>query len=144
MAEHVGDENVIEPVSIQVRHVEAHGKMAALAKAQARRGAEPALSLVKPDAVRRIKIIADPDIRQAVLVQIPDQHTEPPIKRRQGQRMTVFVQESATVERDDREAGAAVVVIKDIRFAVFFDAAPGIQTIAMNQIPIRDRSAIHL
>ncbi len=81
-AEHIEHENVVVTVAIDVGKIDAHGKKSQLAKRQARQRAKSAFALVDPDAVGRVKIIADVEIGKPIAVDIAEHHREPPIKRR--------------------------------------------------------------
>ena len=71
-AEHIEYENVVVTVAVNIGEIDAHGKEGELPKRQARQGAKFTVTLVDPDAVRRIEIVADVYIRQAIAVDVAE------------------------------------------------------------------------
>src|SRR5262249_37981932 len=81
-AAHLDHKKVQMPVAIQIGKVHSHGSVALLAHCQLRKQPKPAATVVDPDAVHGLKIVADIDVRKPVLVDVPDLHAQSEIPRR--------------------------------------------------------------
>ena len=142
-AEHVHHEDVVEAIAVDVRHIDAHREMAALAKRQGWRSAKLSAALIEPDALRGIEVVADPDVRQAVLIQVAHHHAQAPVERRRGKRQTRLVEKRSIDERQRREAPSSDIAIHFIDLAVLLNAAARIKPVAIGELRVRHRPAVH-
>ena len=119
-AEHLGDEEVVEAVAVDVRGVDRHRRQTVMAEGGPRRGLEALAALVQPDAVRPIdEVVADVEVRQSVAVQVAEHRGQAPIRRCFLQRVAVLVEEHADVPRGGDEVAAALVHVELVAFAFF-------------------------
>src|SRR3954466_8618918 len=123
LCKHIENEEIIEAIAVDIGEINAHREEAGLAQSQAIDGAKSAASLVEPDAVGTIKVVADVNIGKTVAIDIANHHGQPPVEERLGQRMSVFVEECATGKRDRNEVCSSHVFIEDVDLALFINAA---------------------
>ena len=133
-AEHVNDDEFIEAIPIEIREIDPHREMTALADGQPIDGPEDALALVDPDSVGRLEVIANVEIGAAVSVHVPKHGGQPPVIRRLGQALAVLVEEGAGGEGDGSEPAAAIVEIEAIRLAMFKNFPVGLEREAPHRI----------
>ena len=69
---HVGDEKVVVPVAVDVCEVHRHRKVAAVAHRQLVDKLEFSAALIDPKPIRSLEIVANVDVRPAVLVHVAD------------------------------------------------------------------------
>src|SRR4051812_43091108 len=107
LCKHIENEEIVEAIAIDVGEVDAHREEAGLAESQAIDGTKSAASLVEPDAVGTIKVVADVNVGKTVAVDIANHHGQTPVEERLCQRVSVFVEECAAGKGDRDEVGPA-------------------------------------
>src|SRR2546422_8652780 len=115
-AQHIQHEKIIEAIAVDVGKVNPHGIPAGLAQSQPSYGPKFSRTLIDPDPVRRIKIVADINVRLAVAVDVPEHHRETPIIWRLGQGFSVFVEECSADERNRHKICSTLIAIENVRF----------------------------
>ena len=73
-AHHVSDEKVVVPVAVDVGEVHRHREVAAVAQRHLADEPEFAIAQIDPKPVRRLEVVANVNVRPAVLVDIADHH----------------------------------------------------------------------
>ena len=109
--QHIRDKNFIEPVAVQIRDIDRHGEGAGVPQGQPGDGAKTAMAVVDPDSIRRMKIIADIQIRRVIVVEIPEHRCQSPIVRRLGDRLAFLVQERPVGPGNRLETPLALVAV---------------------------------
>ena len=118
-AHHIGDKKIVVSVAVDVGEVHRHREVAAMAQCQLVDELEFAVALIDPKPVRRLKIVANINVRPAVLVDIADHHRQAQIPKRLPDRLAVFVEPIAVRPVDVGEVAATVVEVEKIRLADF-------------------------
>src|SRR5207249_2689051 len=90
-AQHVNRDEVQPPVAIDVSEIHSHGGVAHVAQGRAWHGAETAMTVVEPGTVGGLKIVADIDVRKAILVNIADLHGQAKVQRSGGYALVIFI-----------------------------------------------------
>ena len=125
-AEHVGHEQIVASVAIDVRDIHAHGGKAQVTEGGAWGGAEPTAGLTDPDAVGGGgEVVADVKIGVPVAGEVPELDSQAPVGGRFAERLTGFVEEGARGPAHGCQPGPALVEVEEIAFAPFdeFDAS---------------------
>ena len=103
---------------------------------------EFAAALVEPNAVRRLKIITDIEVRQTVSIDIAKHGRESPVQWSCGEWPAVFVEEVASSKGNRHEICSADIVVQHIRFAVFLKIPLRADGKTIHQIRVSYRAAI--
>src|ERR1041385_4165850 len=112
---HIDDNEIVEAVAIDVRKINTHRREARFANALRGERFELPMTIVDPDPVRRITVIADIYIRGAVTVDVAEHHREAPIVG-EGHGMALFIRKSVG-PGGCFEMAAAIVEVEHVRFA---------------------------
>ena len=118
-AEHVHDKNVVIPIAIHIRDIDAHRGERCVAKGLHGRSAESSGAIPEPNAIGRGKVVADVDIGRAVAIEVANHHGESPIARRGSQGRPLRVEEEAVGPGQGHEAAAARIAKEGVRLAEF-------------------------
>src|SRR5439155_15670209 len=116
-AQHVCDKNLVVSIAIQISTVHPHGEQTRVAKRQRGSRVEMAPPIVKPNAVRRMKIVANVNIWSAVFVEITKHDREAPVIG-DGDGLAVRVSKSPIRPTERDKLPMAVIVVEHIGFAV--------------------------
>ena len=143
-ADHVDDVKIHVAVPVQIAEVHPHGKVGGVAEGQPRQGPEPALAVIDPSAVGRMKIVAHVNVRGTVSGEIVEPHAEPPVAKRLLQGSSVFIEKGAIGKGQRGEPPAAIVEVETIRFAVLDDFPAETQIETVGKVRSRGRPAVHL
>ena len=141
-AQHVQHHEVIEAVAVDVGEIDAHREEAALAHGQPRERLKMAATLVDPNPVHGIEIVANVEVGKTVAVQVAEHHRQSPVIGRRGQGPPVLIQEGAAGEGDRNEVGAALIAVEHVHLALFIDAAARVDGKSVGQIGVRHGPAI--
>src|SRR5437667_11737641 len=90
--QHVRREPIVKPIAVDVREVNRHGKGAGGANGWSWQRPEMGVTVIDPDSVGSLEIVADVKVRGAVAVQVAKRRAEAPISRRLDQRPAILVQ----------------------------------------------------
>ncbi len=149
-AQHIHHKKVVEAVAIDVREIDAHRGKAHLSNRQRRHGVESPLSIIDPEAIRRLEIVAHVNVRRSVAVDIAEHDREPPVKRRLRQRPPMLVKKRALGERHRYKPSRTLIPQQHIRLPVLVvgeSASAGLfadlEIEAIHQFRIRQRFSIH-
>ena len=129
-AEHLDDKEIIVPIAIDVRHVHRHRGGGHVAPGGGSGSAKMSPTVVQPKTVMGVgEITAHIEVGCAVAIQVAGHHREAPILGWRGERLARLVEERAAGPGHRGEFSAAIVPIKNVRFAFLdgFDAAVGSQ-----------------
>ena len=141
-AKHVQHDEFVPAVPIQVRKVDPHRKHARPAQRQPVHGAKLSFAIVDPDTIFAGKIVAEINVRRAVVVDVAKHHRQSPVVRRFLQRLSLFIKKRSVGKRNRSELPTAFVAQKHISFAVFLDLSVFAQLKPPNQIRLRNRSTV--
>src|SRR6266498_2569006 len=81
-------------------------------------------AVIYPDAVRRVEVVADVDVRRPILVHVAEHDRQTPIPRNSPQRLSRFIHEDPVGPWYWHEMTFTVVQIQNIRFPQFEQPAP--------------------
>src|ERR1051325_11329030 len=76
------------------------------------------VTVIEPDAIGSIEIVAHVNVRGAISIQIAEGYGEAPVERGLGKRLPGLVEKRAVGEREGREMAAAIVQKKHVGFAI--------------------------
>ena len=116
-AHHVSDEKVVVPVAVDVGEVHRHREVAAVAQRHLADEPEFSAALIDPKPIRRLKVVADINVRPTVEVDVANHHRQAKIPKRLADRLAVLVEPIAIRPVGFGEVAAAVVEIKKVRLA---------------------------
>ena len=114
---HIGNEKVIVTIAIDVSEVHRHRKVAAMPDRLFVNQLKPAITLVYPEPIRRLEIVAVVNIRQAVLIDVPNHYGQTEIPKLLLQRLPIFIQPIAVEPIGLCKLRVAVVDVEKIRLA---------------------------
>ena len=115
---HIECQKIIPPIAVEISKVYPHGKPTGLPHCRFREQSKDPATLVQPNPIGRVKIIANIEIGKSVLIQIPERRRQPPIKQRRRQRRAILTQESALGELDLLKPKPPPIPVEMIDFAV--------------------------
>ena len=142
-AEHIQHQEIIVPIPINVGKIHAHGKQAALALRQSRQGPKLHPALVQPDPVLLIEVVADVNIRQTVLIDVPNHHRQTPVIQWRRQRLPFFIEKGPAGKADRLPVCPSDVPIKRIHLPVLIHPAARINTEPPHQVRLGYGPSIH-
>ncbi len=94
-AEHVGDKEIVQPVTVDICKINPHRGEARLSHRQAWHRAKSAVAIIEPDSVRRVRVVTHVNVRRTVAVHVAKHDRQAPIQRRGGELLAIFIQEGA-------------------------------------------------
>src|SRR5439155_26067805 len=119
----------------------AHREEAGLPDSLPRDGAKSSTPIVDPDAIGRLKIIADVEVGCAVVIQIAEHCRQSPVIRR-ADGLAVLVEEGPIGPAHWHETAVADITEEDVRLAVLEYTAAVVETEPADQIRRRSRPAV--
>ncbi len=91
-AEHVAHEDVVEAIAINVREIDAHRELAGRANPLIRERSKAARSIIDPDAIRGLEVVAHVNVRRAVAVDVAENDGKAHVVRLALERLAVDVE----------------------------------------------------
>ena len=142
-AQHVSNKKLIVPVAVEIGEVHPHGEQAGLAQRQSRHAPEMAATVVEPDAIFGLKIVADVNIRSAVFVQVTEYDRKAPIIGWCFDRPAFLIQKVSVRPAHRDKLPMTVVVIEHVGFTVLQNAGNRVHRKSSSQIRSGHRAAVH-
>src|SRR6185503_11211780 len=113
--EHVGHEEIVVAVEINIGHVCGHGRHAHIPPGVAGHSTETSASFIKPKLVRRKEeVVANVKIGRPVAVKVPEEHSQTPVPRRFRERLPFFIKKCAAGPGDGCEMSFPVIEVKQV------------------------------
>src|SRR5256885_17262460 len=103
-------------VAIHVREVDGHAGVAGFTDGERGREPEISVSVVEPELIGVLEIVADIEVGRAVAVHVVESGGEREVIRLLGKRLSVFATKAWTGDRRAREMAVPVIQEKQIRF----------------------------
>ena len=127
--EHVQHQEVVHTVPIDIGRIDAHGEGAGMTQRQRGRRAEANRatrgSLVDPETVFRLEIVADVEVRPSIARQVPEQHAQSPILGSRIERATRGGREGSPGPRNLGKTATAIVEIQRIDLSILAGTGRG-------------------
>ena len=121
-AHHLDHEKIQPSVAIDVSKINSHRGETLLAHREFGEQTEAASSIVDPDAIHRLEIVAHVDVGETVLVDVTHLHPQSEVPRGRH-RLSIVVEKPLRVPRYRLETPPPIVEVKYIRLTHFFEAS---------------------